>query len=765
VRAYATNAKGTAYGEQKTFTTKTEQITPTVTTGDITDITTTTATCSGNVTAEGESAVTARGACWSTSQNPTTANSKTTDGTGKGAFTSNLTGLTPNTTYYVSAYATNAKGTAYGEQKTFTTKSEQTTPTVTTGDITDITTTTATCSGNVTADGGTAVTARGVCWSTSQDPATANSKTTDGTGVGTFTSNLTGLSPNTTYYVRAYATNSEGTAYGEQTTFTTLSGSDIIFGSFTDSRDGNVYVTVTIGEQTWMAENLAYLPSVSPPNDGGYIPHYYVHGYYKSSVSEAKATDNYNIYGVLYNWEAAMSACPEGWHLPSDSEWYKLKDYLAHNGYCYDGSTGYEIAKAMASESGWALSNVTGSVGNTDYPEYRNKSGFSALPGGRREYEFSLGYSRFVDLEYEGNWWTSTGYDNWDGASSNSLHKDYANVVGGGDIIDSGLSVRCVKSPEQTKPTVTTGEVTNIATTTATCPGNVTADGGAAITARGVCWASSQNPTTANSKTNDGTGVGTFTSNLTGLTPNTTYYVRAYATNAIGTAYGEQRTFKTNQEEMGDTFTDSRDGNVYKTVTIGEQVWMEENLAYLPSVVGPATGSKATPCYYVYGYDGTNVSAAKATNNYNTYGVLYNQPAAMTACPVGWRLPSDTDWTQLENYLADNGYNYDGSTGGGRAKIAKSLASASGWNSHSWPGSVGNTDYPAYRNKSGFSALPGGNVYGKFESVGYEGTWWSSSEISEYYAWVRHLYYNASDIRRTDSPRENGHSVRCVWNE
>ena len=102
-------------------------------------------------------------------------------------------------------------------------------------------------------------------------------------------------------------------------------------------------------------------------------------------------------------------------------------------------------------------------------------------------------------------------------------------------------------------------------------------------------------------------------------------------------------------------FTDNRDGNVYSFVTIGDQVWMSENLKYLPSVVDRATYSNTDPYYYVYGYNGTDVPAAKATDNYKTYGVLYNWPAAIDACPSGWHLPSDAEWTQLTNYLGGEG--------------------------------------------------------------------------------------------------------------
>jgi len=231
-------------------------------------------------------------------------------------------------------------------------------------------------------------------------------------------------------------------------------------------------------------------------------------------------------------------------------------------------------------------------------------------------------------------------------------------------------------------------------------------------------------------------------------------------------------------QDAPNTFKDSRDGKVYKTVTISEQVWMAENLAYLPSVVGPATGSYTEPYYYVYGYNGTDRAAAKATANYTTYGVLYNWTAAMAGstsnsanpsgvqgiCPDGWHLPSDAEWTQMENYLADNGHNYDGTTGGDRSKIAKSLATDSGWNSSTYEGTVGNTDYPEYRHKSGFSALPGGyrEGNGTFYSVGYNGYWWSSTEDNTDDAWFRYLTYYGSAVGRNYHYKEHGFSVRCV---
>ena len=223
IRAYATNGVGTAYGDVKSFTTTSATI-PVVSTAIATFITQTTAISGGSITNESGAAVTSRGVCWSnTTTSPTILNSKTVDGTGLGTFTSSLTGLSANTTYYVRAYATNSVGTAYGLALSVRTLSATIPTGVTTNTITSITQTTATGGGNSTNDGGATITSKGVCWSnTTSSPTIANSKTVDGSGIGSFTSSLSGLTANTTYYVRAYATNSVGTSYGSLMSFTTL---------------------------------------------------------------------------------------------------------------------------------------------------------------------------------------------------------------------------------------------------------------------------------------------------------------------------------------------------------------------------------------------------------------------------------------------------------------------------------------------------------------------------------------------------------------
>ena len=216
VRAYAINSVGISYGNELSFTTTS---TPIVTTSNVTNIAPNSAICGGNVTSEGSATVTARGICWSTGHNPNIYSNHTNDGAGTGSYTSIITGLNAETHYYVRAYATNSEGTSYGEEVSFTTTKWLD---VTTSDVTYITQTSANCGGYVTAYNDATVTARGVCWSTTnQNPTISGSHTTEGTGAGGFTSSLIGLSQNTTYYVRAYATCSGGTVYGETKQFKT----------------------------------------------------------------------------------------------------------------------------------------------------------------------------------------------------------------------------------------------------------------------------------------------------------------------------------------------------------------------------------------------------------------------------------------------------------------------------------------------------------------------------------------------------------------
>lgn len=220
LRAYATNASGTAYSEQVEFETLSVYV-PALTT-TIYGFEESSATGGGDITDDGGSPVIQRGFVWDTSSMPTiTLDTKTVDGSGIGKFTSKLTGLTSSTKYYVRAYATNSSGTGYGQELTFVTLPAAL-PSIITDRIHSISSYSAIGGGEITSDRGSPVTVRGVVWSTSPSPdISLLTKTTEGTGTGEFLSTLNGLSPKTTYYIRAYATNALGTAYGEEWEFIT----------------------------------------------------------------------------------------------------------------------------------------------------------------------------------------------------------------------------------------------------------------------------------------------------------------------------------------------------------------------------------------------------------------------------------------------------------------------------------------------------------------------------------------------------------------
>lgn len=335
VRAYATNAEGTSYGVQKEFTTLLNVELPIVVTGEISNISQTTAQCSGNVTFDGNAAITARGVCWSQSQNPTIADSNTTDGSGVGVFLSDLTNLTENTLYYVRAYATNSKGTSYGEQKEFTTLLEVELPEVTTNEISDVTQSTLQCGGDVTFDGNASIIARGICWSISPNPTLNDDHTVDGTGAGIFNSTATNLYANTTYYIRAYATNSKGTNYGEQKSVTTLDF---------ENGDINGYGYADLGLPSglkWAVNNVG-AASYSDYGD------YYAWGEIEMKTSYNPGNSiTYGHYVADFSgnerYDVARNKWGETWRIPTQSEMQELVNKCTWIWTTIDGTSGYKV--------------------------------------------------------------------------------------------------------------------------------------------------------------------------------------------------------------------------------------------------------------------------------------------------------------------------------------------------------------------------------------------------------------------------------------
>ena len=951
---------------------------PTVTTDSVTVLSSTSATCGGNVTSEGGSAVTARGVCWSSSHNPTLADDHTTDGSGTGSFSSNITGLTNGTTYYVKAYATNQYGTVYGNEVSFSTvvnpngdslscpntplatdidgniyntvmiggqcwlrenlrttkyadgenitpenassfnagswyypgydssykstygllynwpavmrgqSSSDATPSgvqgicpngwhvpsksewiqllyyigtqyeyvcgsdtnniakalastsdwedspnncavgntidnnnktgfdakpagfngyhpgshaifwtatessnetawgcslgnnsatvsfnglygkqnrfsircvrddetaqqslsVMTSNVSNISTNSAVCGGSVASDGVVEVIEKGVCWSLTHNPTKTDNYTNVGGDISSFTANITELASNLTYFVRAYVTNQYGTVYGNEVSFTTSINSNgdeksCVGTPVVTDVDGNTYNTVLVGNQCWMRENLR-------------VTHYadgtaFYDGDYPSNDSSYKQS-----YGLLYNWNTVMGnatasnsnpsgvqgVCPNGWHVPSNAEWTQLVDNVGSQS--ENCCNGMNIAKALAFSMGWFLSSNTCSVGNNQATN--NRTSLGILPAGGDGSSYGFGASSYFWTSTD----TSSGHPNYIELSYHST-----NCYSTTDrTAYNSLSVRCLRDGNTTTavPSVTTNNVSNITENSATCGGNITSEGGSAVTARGVCWSTSTNPTPAGSHTTDSNGTGSFTSNLTGLSSGTTYYVRAYATNGTGTGYGELKTFTTSTPSVtsdgspcpGAPTVKDFDNNVYNTVQIGDQCWMKENMRSKHYSDGSSIYGYANPGNsQSYGYLYTWSSAVRASNG---------SPSYRGICPTGWHVPSNGEWTDLIQYVSNQSqYLCSNNT----SYIAKALASTNGWNSATGtcvPGLNPNTN-----NATGFSALPTGirstsgsqlgNEYSYSGSGDYT-IFWSSTPGTSGYAWVCSITNSSGTITR-----------------
>lgn len=361
--------------------------------------------------------------------------------------------LTPNTPYKIRAYAIVNDSVHYGQIVEFSTMRDG--PMTVTLSATDVTMNSARVNAEILTLGDD-VYERGFIISRNKylsSPETIPC----GSGSGTFNAEVAGLNPCTRIFYKAYATTSYGTYYGELSSFATY---DVMI----DNRDGNEYLYVPLGNQIWMSENMRYLPQVNLMNDGSEDsgsenePHYYVYSYSGTSVDEAKSltlsqalgdvpagTNMYSRFGVLYDYNAAQSACPAGWHLPTDGEWTRLEVYLQNNGFnsnhsfdCdYNRATNNYTAKSLSSNSMWYSSDIAGAVGNR--LDQNNSSGMALYPAG---YRSSTG--GFYGLSSDSYCWSATA-----GADGNAIGRSYGsdNVgqISGEYLNSEGLSVRCVK--------------------------------------------------------------------------------------------------------------------------------------------------------------------------------------------------------------------------------------------------------------------------------------------------------------------------------
>lgn len=395
----------------------------------------TSATVSTTLNNTGGNAIMQHGHCWSTSAHPVLTNAHSSLGPvlSTGAFTSELTNLNESTTYFIRPYFTFNGITIYGDQTTLTTGTLAL-PSVSTSIVIEVTSSSIWCGGNVTNSGNGTVSERGVCLSSSHNPTVQNSQHThDGSGTGEYTSYLDGLTGGTTYYLRAYATNEKGTAYGDELPSTTLMGC----GQLTVTYEGQTYHTVQVGDQCWFKENLNVGEKVvgtHEQSDDGKIEKYC---YDNLSI-------NCSTYGGLYQWDEMMQysttpgvqgICPAGWHIPTDDEWKIMEGTI--DGVYGVGSSMWDQSGFRGSDAGKKLKFTSGWYNNGNGTD---ANGFAALSGGYRHTDGTFvamtNYTYFWQSTVSGTTtsWGRTLYFGEDRIGRGSYGKTY------------GFSVRCVQN-------------------------------------------------------------------------------------------------------------------------------------------------------------------------------------------------------------------------------------------------------------------------------------------------------------------------------
>lgn len=758
VRAYAINATVNSYGNEISFTTS--GITPVLdVTTPVTAITGSTAVSGGNVISTGGSAITERGVCYSTSPTPTTANLKIVDpAPGPGPFISNLTGLTGNTGYYIRSYAINSMGTTfgtelyfstlvdppvvittaltnigastvnsggtysqngtggniwncgvaydivpnsaapvyvhngfqlspytinltgltanttyylraamqgswngtnstiYGNELTFTTPAPVAPSIASTSAAAVLSANTATSGGTITTDGGTPILSKGVCWGTTPNPTLGTGNfTSDGTGSAAWVSNITGLTGSTTYYLRAYATNSVGTGYGPS----------------------NVTFTTWVQAPYALSQDLGYgIVAYVAPSGDGFIVSYDIPAGVDWGCSGTVVGTSDAMGSGLTNTNAILAACATrpiaasvakdytgggftDWYLPSTLEWIQILNgasaNLAGTSNTYYTSTEYNILGLAGTYASVAFLNsgnnyTTGAVktglltsirairsfGPTGAPTLStdpvtaltdvnatsggNISADGGSPVTARGVCWSTTTVPTVALTTKTVDGTGTGVfvSNITGLTASTTYylRAYATNIYG-TAYGNEISFT-TNAPAAVVPVLTTNTVTGITTVSATSGGNITSDGGSTITARGICWSTATGPTTALlTKTSDGSGTGAFVSSMSGLLAGTTYFIRAYAINSVGTAYGNEVSFTTTAAPLlniGDAY---QGGKIAYILQVGDPGYIPGEIHGLIAALADVTASKfgCAGTLYVTGTAiGTGLSNSNAIN-------------------------------------------------------------------------------------------------------------------------------------------------------
>lgn len=493
-------------------------------------------------------------------------------------------------------------------------------PALSTTPASNITASTAVSGGSILDDGGANVIANGVCWSINPNPSTLESKTVDGVGAAQFISNINGLSAGSTYHIRAYATNSVGTAYGADITFTTL---------------GEAPSCLTQAA-TNISTNGATLNGTVNPNHLSTVVTF-EYGINTSYGSNVTATQSPMTGNAILNANAAITGL-----MPGTIYHFRIKT-VNSIGTVYGEDLTFTTTGIAPAAITYDATNVTGTTATLNGKVNANSISTTVT----FEYGTTTSYGNNVNASpgtVSGNAETGVSYNLTGLALGTTYHyrvraQNSVGVTYGSD--------KSFTTPN--KPTVTTVAITDKTYNSAVSGGTIVSDGGAAITAKGVCWNTTGSPTISGSKTNEGAGNAAYVSNLTGLLPNTTYYIRAYATNSAGTGYGNTDSFITPPAPVADI-----QGNIYSTVRIGDQIWMAEDLKVTKYRDGSDIPNVTGTTQWVSLTSGAYCDLNNDPEWSETYGKLYNFFVVLNnkgICPTGWHVPNDVEIATLINYL------------------------------------------------------------------------------------------------------------------
>ena len=591
--------------------------------------------------------------------------------------------------------------------------------------------------GKVTNDGKAPVSEYGIVFSNSTNPTILDTKIKAGQGVGEFSVNIRTLNPNTNYYVRTYAINQEGISYGDEINFITNN-------TITDI-EGNIYNTVTIGDQIWFVDNLKTtkfsdgLPIPSIPRElikDNYDPKSFAYWWYDDDIS------NKDLIGALYNWFAVNTGnlCPIGWHVPTSQEWAKLINTLG----------GKDVAGGKLKTPGdtWCTANPNANIGAT------NESGFTAYMSG---HTFGDGFcGRFI----EAVWWSTTESNLWFQSECVCVSYDLKSMndyMSGGKT--SGFSVRCIKDDDNL-PNIATLDSKSITYEGAILNGNIINSGSSSIKEYGFVFGKEEYPTIKRGTVINGDGSGLFYAQVKNLDNNTKYYYRAYAVNSSGLVYGKQKSFLTDSHPV-------YPGTTTPPIKIGDIWWAPVNVGY----------SQENPygLYFQwhrkYGQDYSNYEtfigpvSLEFGNKYENRNIyihtskisdkdwciteqdFWSTETKYNPCPDGWEVPTSTQMNTLlycGNSWTDSGGPY--------------------YLPGVWCGP--NHDNINLRANSSLFLPAAGCIDNSRNIEGYYWTRtdfnWTGSDLEAGNAWNLFFYKGQEGLCTENSLKKNAYSIRCV---